>query len=58
MLAPTHFTRRTCKMARRSMGLQFAIHFRARHTHPQCRTPSDSGPRLTSPPAGITIGFT
>jgi phospholipid/cholesterol/gamma-HCH transport system permease protein len=25
---------------------------------PQCRTPSDSGPRPTSPPAGITIGFT
>ena len=36
MLAPTHFTRRTCETARRSMGLQFAIHFRARHTHPQC----------------------
>src|SRR5713101_7419796 len=32
MLAPAHFTRRSCEMARRSMGLQFAIHFRARHT--------------------------
>src|SRR5882762_6897135 len=32
MLAPAHFTRRTCEMARRSMGLQFAIHFRVRHT--------------------------
>ena len=30
MLAPEHFTRRTCKMARRSTGLQFAIHFRVR----------------------------
>src|ERR1700682_3480190 len=30
MLAPAHFTRRTCGMARRSMGLRFAIHFRAR----------------------------
>ena len=34
MLAPTRFTRRTCEMARRSTGLQFAIHFRARHTDP------------------------
>ena len=30
-------------MVRQSMDLQFEIHFRARHTHPQCRTPSDSG---------------
>src|ERR1700736_3329135 len=28
MLAPEHSTRRTCKMARRSIGLQFAIRFR------------------------------
>ena len=32
MSAQAHFTRRTCEMARRSTGLQFAIHFRARHT--------------------------
>src|SRR5580704_19444387 len=32
MLAPVLFTPRTCEMARRSMGLQFAIHFRARQT--------------------------
>ncbi len=30
LLAPERFTRRTCKMARRSKGLLFAIHFRAR----------------------------
>ena len=34
MPVPAHFTRRTCEMARRSTGLQFAIHFRARHTDP------------------------
>src|ERR1700730_3928499 len=28
MLAPEHSTRRTCKMARRSIGLQFAIRWR------------------------------
>lgn len=34
MLAPAPSTRRTCEMARRSTGLQFAIHFRAKHTDP------------------------
>jgi hypothetical protein len=37
MLAPAHFTRRTCETARQSMGLQFAIHFRARHTDDSLR---------------------
>ena len=34
LLARAHFIRRTCETVRQSMGLQSAIHFRARHTDP------------------------
>src|ERR1700674_597093 len=45
MLAPAHFTRRTCEMARRSTGLQFAIHFRGSntdHADPHKNAPNDT----------------
>src|SRR5579862_7117813 len=34
MPAPAHFIQRTCETDRQSMGLQFAIHFRADITDP------------------------
>ena len=42
MLAPEHSTRRTCKMARRSMGLQFAIRFRKARAVWRAATQPDS----------------